>query len=92
MTGVTDRPTSVRATLLFTDIEGSTQLARRLGQASWMEAISAHHEIVGGAIVAHQGHVDHTEGDAFVAVFSDATEAVAAAAQAQRSLAEHAWP
>jgi predicted ATPase/class 3 adenylate cyclase len=92
LTDVADRPASVRATFLFTDIEGSTQLARRLGQASWMEAISAHHDIVGGAIVAHQGHVDHTEGDAFVAVFSDAAEAVAAAAQAQRDLADHAWP
>lgn len=92
MGGATDRSSLVQATFLFTDIEGSTQLARRLGQASWMEAISAHHDIVGGAILAHHGHVDHTEGDAFVAVFSDATEAVAAAAQAQRGLADHAWP
>jgi predicted ATPase/class 3 adenylate cyclase len=82
----------VHATFLFTDIEGSTQLARRLGQDGWMEVMSDHHRIVGGAIVASGGNVDHTEGDAFVAVFTDAAAAVRAAVQAQRGIEEHAWP
>jgi predicted ATPase/class 3 adenylate cyclase len=82
----------VEATFLFTDIEGSTQLARRLGQARWMETISDHHRIVGGAITAHDGRVDHTEGDAFIAVFSEAAAGVKAAVDAQLGLASHAWP
>jgi predicted ATPase/class 3 adenylate cyclase len=92
LSDVANRPSSVTATFLFTDIEGSTKLARRLGQARWIETMSAHHEIVREAITAHHGRVDHTEGDAFVAVFSDAADAVAAATQAQRGLAEHTWP
>ena len=82
----------VDATFLFTDIEGSTQLARRLGQGRWMETLTEHHRIVGNAIATHGGRVDHTEGDAFVAVFTDATAAIRAAADAQRRLAAYAWP
>jgi predicted ATPase/class 3 adenylate cyclase len=82
----------VQATFLFTDIEGSTRLARRLGQARWMETISDHHRIVGGAIAAHGGRVDHTEGDAFIAVFLEPAAAVRAAVEAQRGLAGHGWP
>ncbi|MGN6171000.1 MAG: ATP-binding protein [Solirubrobacteraceae bacterium] len=82
----------VHVTFLFTDIEGSTQLARRLGQDEWMKVISDHHRIVGDAITASGGSVDHTEGDAFVAVFTDASAAVTAAVQAQRGIEEHAWP
>ncbi len=83
---------TVHATFLFTDIEGSTQLARGLGQARWVEVMSAHHEIVGDAILAHGGRIDHTEGDAFVAVFTDAAAAVKAAVEAQRRLGAHPWP
>jgi predicted ATPase/class 3 adenylate cyclase len=83
---------TVEATFLFTDIEGSTQLARRLGQVRWMEVMSAHHGIVGDSIAAHGGRVDHTEGDAFVAVFTDAAAAVRAAAEAQRRLDAYFWP
>jgi predicted ATPase len=57
-----------------------------------METISAHHRLVGGAITAHGGRVDHTEGDAFVAVFGDAAAAVRAAVEAQRGLVSHCWP
>lgn len=90
--GVKARAERVHATFLFTDIEGSTQIARRLGQPRWMETLSEHHRIVGDAIAAHGGRVDHTEGDAFVAVFMDATAAIRAAVDAQRRLAAHAWP
>lgn len=82
----------VHVTFLFTDIEGSTQLARRLGQDGWMEVMSDHHRIIRHAITAEGGSVDHTEGDAFVAVFTDAAAAVRAAVKAQRAIEEHAWP
>lgn len=79
-------------TFLFTDIESSTRTGHQLGHTRWMEVLSDHHRIVGEAISTAGGHVDHTEGDAFVAVFTDAAAAVGAAITAQRRLAAHAWP
>ena len=52
--------------LLFTDIEGSTRLARALGPA-WPGVLDDHHAQVAGAIAAEGGYVDRTEGDAFFA-------------------------
>ena len=77
--------------LLFTDIEGSTALARELGP-EWAAVLGAHHEIVGGAIKANGGYIDGREGDAFFAVFADPRAAVAAAVRAQRGLRARTWP
>src|SRR5688572_24138379 len=41
-------------TMLFTDVEGSTRLARELGD-SWPEVVREHHRLVGGAIAEHGG-------------------------------------
>jgi predicted ATPase/class 3 adenylate cyclase len=78
-------------TFLFTDIEGSTKLARRLGDR-WPEVLEEHHAILRTAIRDHGGIDIRTEGDAFFAVFASAVDAVAACADAQRGLAAHAWP
>jgi class 3 adenylate cyclase len=43
-------------TMLFTDIEGSTDLARTLG-GRWPEVLSAHHEILEAAIAEQQGFI-----------------------------------
>jgi predicted ATPase/class 3 adenylate cyclase len=77
--------------LLFTDIEGSTALASRLGDR-WRDVLAAHHAIVGDAIAEEHGYVDGTEGDAFFATFADARRAARAAIAAQRALAAHEWP
>lgn len=73
-------------TLLFTDIEGSTQ--------HWEErpdemapALRRHDELLRIAIEAHGGHVFKTMGDQFCAAFSQASDAIAAATDAQRELA-----
>jgi predicted ATPase/class 3 adenylate cyclase len=78
-------------TFLFTDIEGSTDLARRLGNG-WPGVLGEHHEIVRRAIGDHDGVEVLNEGDAFFAVFGLAADAVAATADAQRALAVHEWP
>ena len=78
-------------TFLFTDIEGSTDLARRLGNG-WAGVLGEHHEIVRRAIGDHDGVEVLNEGDAFFAVFGLAADAVAATADAQRALAAHEWP
>jgi predicted ATPase/class 3 adenylate cyclase len=76
---------------LFTDIEGSTRLLRDLGDR-YGELLDLHHALLRAAWAAHGGHELNTEGDAFVVVFAEASDAVAAAVDAQRELAAAAWP
>jgi class 3 adenylate cyclase len=77
--------------MLFTDIEGSTELARALG-SDWPTVLGEHRRLLVAAIVAAGGQVQDTEGDAFFATFGRADDAVAAAAAGQRSLRSYEWP
>lgn len=77
--------------LLFTDIEGSTRLATKLGP-DWRGVLADHHTLIGGAIAAEGGYVDGTEGDAFFATFMDARAAARAAVNALQALRRHSWP
>jgi predicted ATPase/class 3 adenylate cyclase len=77
-------------TLLFTDIEGSTQHWEERGEAM-PEALHRHDDLLRAAIEAHDGHVFKTWGDQFCAAFSRASDAIAAAAAAQRTLAAEDW-
>jgi class 3 adenylate cyclase len=77
-------------TFLFTDIEGSTQLVEALG-AGYGPVLNAHAAIIRAAIKSHAGTEVSTVGDAFFALFPSAIEAVAAAADAQRRLADQSW-
>jgi predicted ATPase/class 3 adenylate cyclase len=78
-------------TFLFTDIEGSTRLARAHGDR-WPQLLARHHELLRTAIEGHGGSIDGTEGDAFFALFQSAPEGVAAAVAAQRGLTAEPWP
>jgi YVTN family beta-propeller protein len=78
-------------TFLFTDIEGSTQLVRRLGPA-YADVLSEHQQIVRAAVAAHDGREVDTQGDSFFVAFRRAKDAVAAAVAIQRDLAAHEWP
>jgi WD40 repeat protein/class 3 adenylate cyclase/energy-coupling factor transporter ATP-binding protein EcfA2 len=80
-----------RVTLLFTDIEGSTRLVRALGD-QYAHALSDHRRLLRAAFARHGGVEVDTQGDSFFVVFSDASEALAAAEEAQRSLSVHEWP
>ncbi len=78
-------------TFVFTDIEGSTMLVKRLRER-WPEVRSAHRRIVRDAFEAHGGDEVDTQGDSFFYVFGRARDAALAAADAQRGLAAHEWP
>jgi predicted ATPase/class 3 adenylate cyclase len=78
--------------MLFTDIEGSTTSVRALGTDRWEAVLEVHSGIVREALAKHGGIEVRTEGDAFFAVFTSPTEAVAAAAAAQRAFATTMWP
>jgi class 3 adenylate cyclase/catechol 2,3-dioxygenase-like lactoylglutathione lyase family enzyme len=78
-------------TFLFSDVEGSTQLARKLGDR-YPAALAEHLRVLRTAFEEHAGHEIDTQGDSLFAAFPRAKDAVLAAAAAQRGLAEHAWP
>ncbi|MEY2422942.1 MAG: hypothetical protein QOI95_3009 [Acidimicrobiaceae bacterium] len=72
-------------TFLFTDIEGSTRLFRRLGD-EYVDLLSRHDGVLRASIENNNGVVVKTEGDAFFAAFGSASDALSAATDAQRSL------
>jgi predicted ATPase/class 3 adenylate cyclase len=78
-------------TLLFSDIEGSTRLLRRLGDA-YAGALDEHRRLLREAFERNRGYIVDSEGDALFAAFASAGDAVSAAAAAQRALADHDWP
>jgi predicted ATPase/class 3 adenylate cyclase len=78
-------------TFLFTDVEGSTRLLRRL-RGRYAEVLGEHHRLLRAAFVEHGGREVHTEGDAFFVAFARASDAVAAAVDAQRALGSQRWP
>ncbi|MDQ3874764.1 MAG: NB-ARC domain-containing protein [Actinomycetota bacterium] len=80
-----DLPTGT-VTLLFTDIEGSTRLLEQLG-SEYEQALAEHRRLIRAAVSQHEGVEVDTQGDAFLCAFSRASDAVRAAANAQRALA-----
>jgi class 3 adenylate cyclase len=78
-------------TLLFTDIDHSTELVKRL-QEDYAAVLSAHRALLRTAFTEHGGAEVDTQGDAFFVAFNHARDAVKAAVAAQRSLAGYPWP
>jgi class 3 adenylate cyclase len=76
-------------TILFTDVEGSTALTQRLGDANARDLLRAHERVVRDALQA-QGALDiKALGDGFMASFSSATRALECAIAMQKACAEH---
>jgi class 3 adenylate cyclase len=78
-------------TFVFTDIEGSTELLKALGDR-YAEVLGEHRRIMREAFGAAGGAEIDTQGDAFFFAFPRARDAVAAAVEAQRAHAAHSWP
>ena len=79
-------------TFLFTDIEGSTALLRRLGGGVYAQVLAGHHALIRSALAMHGGTEIDTQGDAFFAVFSSPRACVAAVLEMQQAIGVHAWP
>ena len=79
-------------TFLFTDIEGSTDLLRRLGESLYAQVLADHHALIRSGLAAYDGREVDTQGDAFFAVFSSPRACVAAVLQMQQALQGHVWP
>jgi adenylate cyclase len=72
-------PQRLLATILFTDIVGSTDLAVRLGDESWQRLVAAHHAAVRRELRRFRGRELDTAGDGFFAAFDQPAQAVRAA-------------
>jgi class 3 adenylate cyclase len=77
-------------TFLFTDIEGSTELIRRLGDG-YGRVLDDHRRILREHLGNAGGREIDTQGDAFFFSFTRARDAVAGAVAAQRALLDHDW-
>jgi len=71
--------------ILFSDIEGSTELNERLGDKEWVRLLARHDAAVRSAITRHDGHVVKTQGDGFMAAFGSPEQAVRTAIAVQRA-------
>lgn len=78
-------------TFVFTDVEGSTELLRRLGDG-YATVLSMERSILRDTLGKGGGREIDAQGDAFFFSFTRARDAAAAAVAAQRALRSHAWP
>jgi class 3 adenylate cyclase/DNA-binding CsgD family transcriptional regulator len=76
-------------TVLFTDVEGSTQLSLRRGDEAAQQILRGQRELVRKQIEEHSGYEVKTMGDGFMVAFASARRAVTCAMEIQRALEEH---
>lgn len=76
----------VLATVLFTDIVGSTEHAARLGDERWRELLGRHNHLVREELARYRGHEVKTLGDSFLATFDGPARAVRCADAARRAV------
>jgi class 3 adenylate cyclase len=74
-----DVPDSVLATVLFTDLVGSTERAATIGDRAWRDLLSRHHEDVRRELVRYRGAEIDSAGDGFFCRFDGPARAVACA-------------
>jgi class 3 adenylate cyclase len=73
-------PDRVLATVLFTDIVGSTQRAAELGDRGWRELLDVHDELAGRLVERWGGRLVKTTGDGILATFDGPGRAIGCAA------------
>ena len=79
-----------RVALVFTDIQGSTQLWETREQVA-RQSLHAHDAVMRAALHRNGGYEVKTEGDAFMIAFTNATRALRFCLEVQEKLHEHPW-
>ncbi|MGI9614882.1 MAG: ATP-binding protein [Acidimicrobiales bacterium] len=82
---------SGNVTFAFTDIEGSTQMLRRIGDDRYGAVLDRHDEILRHSWQKHGGFEVGNEGDSFFVAFDDPSAACLACCDAQIALSEERW-
>jgi class 3 adenylate cyclase len=87
LTGEAARPEPMTvATLLFTDLVGSTSRVTALGDRAWRATLDAHDAAVRRVLLRNQGRERKTTGDGFLATFDDPLLAACAALEIHAEL------
>ena len=81
------RKSGASRTIIYTDIEGNTDMLQRLGDDAWRAVLRDHERITRELLRAHGGTEVKTMGDGFMASFDSSTNAVECAIDLQRSFA-----
>ena len=81
-------PTRVVATVMFTDVVGSTERAKALGDRAWADLLEVHNARVRAAIRRHGGREIDTAGDGFLVAFDSPAAAIRCAVGAMESVRE----
>lgn len=94
LTGVRPPPEQDRvlATILVTDLVGSTEMATRLGDKAWADLLASHHHSVRRELARYSGEEIDTAGDGFLAVFDGPARAIRCAQAVQNTLAALGLP
>jgi class 3 adenylate cyclase len=89
LTGVRPKPSTDRllATILFTDLVGSTQRATRLGDAAWAQLLGRHDAVIRTELDRYDGEEIDTAGDGFLAFFDGPARAIRCGLAIRDSLA-----
>ena len=77
------------ATILFTDLVGSTTLRVKLGEEQADELRRVHDRLLSERVLAHGGRVVKGGGDGLLAAFESASAALTAAVEMQEAVAAH---
>ena len=88
--GAQDSLPSGEVTLFFSDIEGSTELLQRMGDA-YLDVFVRHADLMRSSFRAHGGYEVDAAGDGFFAAFPAASSALSAAVETQRALHSARW-
>jgi class 3 adenylate cyclase len=81
-------PDRVLATVMFTDIVGSTERASELGDSRWRDLLGRHDALVRRALERHRGREVKTVGDGFLATFDGPARAIRCASAISESVPE----
>ena len=83
VTGTMPAPVTNRvlATVLFTDLVGSTERAAQLGDHAWASLLERHHSMTGAVVREHGGELVKTLGDGVLATFTGPAQAVRCASR-----------
>jgi len=76
-------------TIVFSDIESSTELALRFGDADWFELLNIHNDIIRKLVVKHGGREIKAQGDGFMLTFPSARAAVRCMCEVEQDLTTH---
>ena len=88
---ISDAPKEGNVTLIFTDIQDSTNLWSKF-TASMAASLDLHHEVIRKAIKKHHGYEVKTAGDSFMIAVKTTEAAAKLVAQIQEDLMAEQWP